>query len=63
MKKIRGNKPVGAIIHIYVEISQENTLCSYLQNFLIFYFSFKIRGDHSRTFSGEGGGEEMTGKG
>jgi hypothetical protein len=30
MKKIRGNKLTGAIIHIYMEISQGNFLCSYL---------------------------------
>jgi hypothetical protein len=37
MKKIRGDKPIGVIIHIYMEISQRNFLCSYLisnkQNF------------------------------
>jgi hypothetical protein len=30
MKKIKGDKPVGVIIHIYIEISQGNSLCSYL---------------------------------
>jgi hypothetical protein len=30
VKKIRGDKPVGSIIHIYMEISQGNSLCSYL---------------------------------
>jgi hypothetical protein len=46
MNKIRGDKPIGVIIHIYMEISQENSLCSYLylkQNkmscFLFYFFS------------------------
>jgi hypothetical protein len=30
MKKIRGGKPIGVIIHIYMEISQGNTLYRYL---------------------------------
>jgi hypothetical protein len=30
MKKIRGDKPIGVIIHIYIEIPQGNSLCSYL---------------------------------
>jgi hypothetical protein len=30
MKKIRGDKPIGVIIHIYIETSQGNSLCSYL---------------------------------
>jgi hypothetical protein len=30
MKKNRSDKPVGVTIHIYMEISQENFLCSYL---------------------------------
>jgi hypothetical protein len=30
MKKIRGDKPVGVIIRIYMEISQGNDLCIYL---------------------------------
>jgi hypothetical protein len=30
MKKIRGNKPIGVIIHIYKEIPQGNSLCNYL---------------------------------
>jgi hypothetical protein len=30
MKKIRGDKPVGVIIHTYMEISQGNSLYSYL---------------------------------
>jgi hypothetical protein len=30
MKKTRGDHPIGAIIHKYMEISQGNFLCSYL---------------------------------
>jgi hypothetical protein len=30
MKKIRGDKPTGVIIHIHMEILQGNSLCSYL---------------------------------
>jgi hypothetical protein len=30
MKKIRGDKLIGVIIHIYMEISQENSPCIYL---------------------------------
>jgi hypothetical protein len=30
MKKIRGDKPIGVIKHIYNEISQGNSLCSHL---------------------------------
>jgi hypothetical protein len=29
MKKNREDEPVGVIIHIYMEISQENFLCGY----------------------------------
>jgi hypothetical protein len=30
MKKIKGDKPVGVIIYTYMEISQGNSLCSFL---------------------------------
>jgi hypothetical protein len=30
MKKNRGDVPIGNIIHIYMEMSQGNSLCSYL---------------------------------
>jgi hypothetical protein len=30
MKKNRGDEPIWVIIHIYMEISQGNSLCSYL---------------------------------
>jgi hypothetical protein len=42
MKKIRGDKPIGVTIHIYMEISQGNSLCSYLylKQAKISWFSF-----------------------
>jgi hypothetical protein len=57
MKKIRGDKPVGIVIHIYREISQGNSLCSYLRKLkccsICFIFSsfvfYKIRKQESRT--------------
>jgi hypothetical protein len=30
MKKIKGDKPSGVIMHRYMKISQGNSLCSYL---------------------------------
>jgi hypothetical protein len=48
MKKVRGDKPIGVAIHLYMEISQRNSLCSYLYlkqaknvMFLSFFF-YKI---------------------
>jgi hypothetical protein len=43
MKKIRGDTPIGVIIHTYMEISQGNYLCSYLSLKLrchVFHFTF-----------------------
>jgi hypothetical protein len=44
MKKIRGVKPVGVIIHTYMEISQGNSLCSclYLKQAKMSCFSFYL---------------------
>jgi hypothetical protein len=45
VKKIRGDKPIGDIIHTYMEISQGNSLCSYLYLKLkchIFHFIFPL---------------------
>jgi hypothetical protein len=44
MKKIRGDKPIGIIIHIYTEITQGNSLCSYLylKQAKMSYFSFYL---------------------
>jgi hypothetical protein len=43
MKKIRGDEQIGVIIHIYMEILQGNSLCSYLylkQTKMLFFFFF-----------------------
>jgi hypothetical protein len=78
MKKTEGNKPVEVIIHIYMEIAQENALCSYLSkqvkiSYFSFYdfsfFSYKIGEQESRTRPAlQGGvapvgGEKCWGKG
>jgi hypothetical protein len=43
MKKNRGDEPIGAIIHIYMELSQGKHLCVYLylkqQKYNFFLFS------------------------
>jgi hypothetical protein len=44
MKKIRENEIIGAIIHIYMKISQSFSLCSYLyltpKKVIVFLFYF-----------------------
>jgi hypothetical protein len=43
MKEITGDEPIGIMIHIYLEISQENSPCSYLylkQAEMSFFFLF-----------------------
>jgi hypothetical protein len=55
MKKIKGNKPIGVIIHIYMELSQRKSL--YLKHtkvscFSFYHFSFffyKIKEQEGRT--------------
>jgi hypothetical protein len=48
MKKNRGDEPIGVIIHIYMELSQRNSLCGYFYlkqakiPFFLFFF-YKIR--------------------
>jgi hypothetical protein len=44
MKKIRGDKSVEVIIHIYMEKTRGNSLCSYLylKQAKVSYFSFFI---------------------
>jgi hypothetical protein len=63
MKKIRGDKPIGVIIHIYMEISQENSrVASFFSNKLkchvfhfLFSFSFyKIREQEGGAGSAQG---------
>jgi hypothetical protein len=54
MKKIRGDKPNRVTIHLYMEITQGNSLCSYLYlkqakmscfSFYLFSFIFYKIGD------------------
>jgi hypothetical protein len=33
MKKNKGDEPIGVLMHIYMEMSQGNSLCSYLYLF------------------------------
>jgi hypothetical protein len=40
MKKIKGDKPIGVTKHIYMEISQGNSLCSLSQASKNVNFSF-----------------------
>jgi hypothetical protein len=63
MKKIRGDRPIGVIIHIYMEISQGNSLCSYLylkkakmSCFSFYLFSYIIGEQEGRTSPAQGGG-------
>jgi hypothetical protein len=45
MEKIRGDKPTGTRIHIYLGISQGNSLCCYLSFKLkchVFHFLFSL---------------------
>jgi hypothetical protein len=72
MKKYRGDEPISVIIHIYMEISQGNALCSYLyfkQTKMSFFFSLQNRrtGGWNRSFpemgAGTRGREEVARKG
>jgi hypothetical protein len=68
MKKIRGDKPIWLIIHIFMQISQENSLGSYLYPsklkcqvclfvcFLFSFFFYKIREQEGGTSPDQGGG-------
>jgi hypothetical protein len=66
MKKIRGDKAVGVMIHIYMEISQGNSLCSYLylkqakMSFIFYFFFYKIRQQEGRTGPAQGVGDVGT---
>jgi hypothetical protein len=46
VKRTRGDEPIGAVIHICKEISQGNSLCSYiylkLANHHVFLFIFYL---------------------
>jgi hypothetical protein len=64
MKKNGGDEPIQVIIHIYMVISQGNSLCSYLylkqakKSFFIFFF-YKIGEQESRTGPVGWGGVQM----
>jgi hypothetical protein len=61
MKKIRGDKPIAVIIHIYMEILQVISLgsCLYFKqakmSFFSFFFFYKIREQEgkNRSYLGE----------
>jgi hypothetical protein len=73
MKKIREDEPTGVITHLYMEIPQGNSLCSYLYlkqanmscfSFSFFFFFFcKIREQEGRTGPAWGGGVVPVGGG
>jgi hypothetical protein len=78
MKKIRGDKPIGVIIHTNMEISQGNSLCNapdlklkcHVVHFnLSLFFSYKIVEQGDRTSptcwgrAGTSGRGEVLGKG
>jgi hypothetical protein len=48
LKKNKGNEPVQDIIHKYMEMSQGNSLCSYLKQKCYFFFFYKIREQEGR---------------
>jgi hypothetical protein len=45
-EKNRKDEPIHVIIHIYMEVSQENSLCSYLKQKCLF---FKNEGQEGKT--------------
>jgi hypothetical protein len=52
MKKNRGDEPIGVIIHTHMEISQENSLCSYIyikQEKMSFFLFSSTKSEHRRT--------------
>jgi hypothetical protein len=65
MKKIRGDEPIGVIIHIYMETSQGNSLCSYhylklkchdFHFIFSLFFFYKIGKQEDRMGPVQGGG-------
>jgi hypothetical protein len=58
MKKIRGDKPFGVIIHECMEIPQGNSLCSYLycKQAKMSYFSFLFSLLQNQRTGGRNGG-------
>jgi hypothetical protein len=57
MKKNRGDEPIWAIIHIYMEVPQRNSPRSYLKQakMSFFFFLHKIREQEDRTGPAQGG--------
>jgi hypothetical protein len=55
MKKNRGDETIWVIIHIYMEMSQRNSLCSYLKQTKISFFFFYKTGEQ------EGGTDPISG--
>jgi hypothetical protein len=51
MKKNRGDEePIRIIMHIYMEMSQGNSLCSYFkQTKIVIFFFYKIREQEGET--------------
>jgi hypothetical protein len=67
VKSFIGDEPIGVVIHICMEISYGNSLCSYLYlnlakmssfSFIFYLFFYKIREQESR--SGAAGGRAGT---
>jgi hypothetical protein len=48
-EKIRGDEQIWVIIHIYIEMPQGNSLCSYLKQAKMSFFFYKIGEQESRT--------------
>jgi hypothetical protein len=72
MNKIKEDKPIGVIIHLYMEISQGNFLCSYLFSnklkyqvfiYLFSFFFYKIREQVGGAGPAQGGGMAPVGGG
>jgi hypothetical protein len=59
-EKNRGDEPIGVIIHIHMEMSQENSLYSYFkQTKLSFFFFYKIREQEVCGVGTSGKGEDV----
>jgi hypothetical protein len=68
MKKIRGDKPIVRIIHMYMKLSQGNSLCRYLylkqakiSSFSSNLFFYKIR-EQEQILPGGGVGTSKRGE-
>jgi hypothetical protein len=67
MKEIRGDKPIGVIIHINMEIPQGNSLCSHLclklRCYVFPFISYKIGEQEGGTSPAQEVGLEPVGVG